>query len=85
MFVYAGGEDGSIYCWSVNKQDSYPKAVVADAPEGMQEISKLQTIEELSYEEIRNVMQIIEEEANRANEEKKKHFRNEIMDELEII
>lgn len=30
-------------------------------------------------------MQIIEEEANRANEEKKKDFRNEIMDELEII
>jgi hypothetical protein len=51
----------------------------------MQEIAKLQTIEELSYEEIRNVMQIIEEEANRANEDKKKHFRNEIMDELEII
>lgn len=30
-------------------------------------------------------MQIIEEEANRANEEQKKHFRNVIMDELGII
>jgi hypothetical protein len=30
-------------------------------------------------------MQIIEEEANRANEEKKKNFRNEILDELDII
>jgi hypothetical protein len=30
-------------------------------------------------------MQIIEEEANKANEEKKKNFRNEILDELDII
>ncbi len=30
-------------------------------------------------------MQIIEEEANKANEEKKKNFRTEILDELDII
>jgi hypothetical protein len=30
-------------------------------------------------------MQIIEEEANKANEEKKKNFTNEILDELDII
>jgi hypothetical protein len=41
MFVYAGGEDGSISCWSLNKKDSYPKAVVDDFPEGKQEIAKL--------------------------------------------
>lgn len=85
QFVYSAGEDGSIFIHQLKSGEHYPKQEVPDSTDGANEIVKLPTVHELSFEDIKYVMVIIEEEANRANEEKKRQFKTEIMDELEII
>ena len=85
QFVYSCGEDGSIFIHSLTQGERYPTAEQPDEPEGAAEIGKLSTIEEREQEDIPYIVDIIQEEANRVNEEKKRIFRTEIMDELEII
>jgi WD40 repeat protein len=85
QFVYACGQDGSIFIESMKQGDHYPKSEVADGPEGAAEVAKIPTMQEADAEEIKFVIDIIQEEANRVNEEKKRGFKEEIMNELDII
>lgn len=65
--------------------DHYPKSEVADGPEGAAEVAKIPNMQEADADEIKFVIDIIQEEANRVNEEKKRGFKEEIMNELDII
>ena len=65
--------------------ERYPSNEVADESVGAAEIAKLPTVEEKDHDNLLYVVDIIQQEANRVNEDKKRIFRSEIMDELEII
>jgi len=58
---------------------------VVDSADGTPEIAKINTVQELQYEEIKYVIKIIEEEIDRANEDTKRKFKLEIMNELAKI
>lgn len=85
QFVYSAGEDGSIFIHSLTQGERYPSNEVADESVGAAEIAKLPTVEEKDHDSLLYVVDIIQQEANRVNEDKKRIFRSEIMDELEII
>jgi WD40 repeat protein len=85
QFVYAAGEDGSMFIYSLNKGERYPRSELQDGPEGSNELAKLETVNELKMEEIPFIVDMLQEEANRVNEEKKKQFKEELMNELDVI
>lgn len=85
QFVYVAGEDGSIFIQSLAKGDYYPKQPTEDSNEGTADTQKLQTVNEQAHEEIAYVVDIIQSEANRVNEDKKRMFKEELMNELDII
>lgn len=84
QYLYVAGQDGSIFIYTLSG-DRYPKAPVEDGNDGAAEAQKMPTQQEQEADEIQYVIDIIQQEANRVNEEKKRQFKEEIMNELDII
>ena len=65
--------------------ESYPNQPVADSQEGITDITKINTLEAVEFGHLKNVQQLMEEEANKVNEKQKQKFHKDVMEELQMI
>lgn len=84
-FIYACGQDGSIFIESLKQGEHYPKNEVHDGQDGAADVAKMEDVQEVEHDEIKFVIDILQEEANRTNEASKRQFKEEIMTELDVI